>query len=310
MMFPPLKMNTLSSDECCVCGSDQLVTIPDSGEIVCERCGIVISDKTEENPEWRTFFTSRGGREGDYGNRTGMPFSLARSDMGLSTILGRTNKDARGNKINSSILSRLRRWDSRTQLYASTDKNLTQAFVQLDTLKDKLGLPSAVIEKTAYIYRKAQQRGLARGRSVSALLAAAIYTVCRQMGIPRTLNDIAIISNTKRKPIAKCSRLIIYELDLKLPIIDTTKCIARVANKVNLSERTKHRAIDLMNDVVKSGLSAGKDPMGLAATVVYASCVRTGERKRQMDIANAADTTEVTIRNRFKEIRNMLELAD
>ena len=92
------------------------------------------------------------------------------------------------------MLSRLRRWDSRTQLYASTDKNLTQVFVQLDTLRDKLGLPSAVIEKTAYIYRKAQQRGLARGRAVSALLAAAIYTVCRQMGIPRTLDDIAIIS--------------------------------------------------------------------------------------------------------------------
>ena len=293
-------MNTLSSDECCDCGSSQLVTIPDSGEIVCERCGIVISDKTEEKgSEWR-FVTSTGGREGDYGNRTGMPFSLARSDMGLSTIMGRTNKDAKGNKINSSMLSRLRRWDSRTQLYASTDKNFTQVFVQLDTLRDKLGLPSAVIEKTAYIYRKAQQRGLARGRSVSALLAAAIYTVCRQMGIPRTLDDIAIISNTKRKPIAKCSRLIIFELDLKLPIIDTTKCIARVANKVNLSERTKHRAIDLMNDVVKSGLSAGKDPMGLAATVVYASCVRTGERKTQFDITNAADTTEVTIRNRFE----------
>jgi len=301
-------MNTLSSDECCVCGSNQLVTIPDSGEIVCEHCGIVISDKTEEKgPEWRVV-TSTRGREGDYGNRTGMPFSLARSDMGLSTIMGRINKDARGNKINSSMLSRLRRWDSRTQLYASTDKNLTQAFVQLNTLKDKLGLPSAVIEKTAYIYRKAQQRGLTRGRSISALLAAAIYIVCRQMGIPRTLDDIAIISNTKRKPIAKCYRLIIFELDLKLPIIDTTKCIARVANKVNLSERTKHRAIDLMNDVVKSGLSAGKDPMGLAATVVYASCVRTGERKTQIDIANAADTTEVTIRNRFKEIKNRLEL--
>ncbi len=191
-------------------------------------------------------------------------------------------------------------------LCASTDKNLVQAFVQLDTLKDKLALPCAVIEKSAYIYRKAQQRGLARGRSVSALLAAAIYTVCRQMGIPRTLDDIAIISNTNRKPIAKCYRLIIFELDLKLPIIDTTKCIARVANKVNLSERTKHRAIDLMN--VKSGLSAGKDPMGLAATVVYASCLRTGERKTQMDIADAADTTEVTIRNRFKELKNRLEL--
>ena len=107
------------------------------------------------------------------------------------------------------------------------------------------------------------------------------------MGIPRTLDDIAIISNIKRKSIAKCYRQIIFELDLKIPIIDTTKCIARVANKVNISERTKHRAIDLMNDVVKSGLSAGKDPMGLAATVVYASCIRTGEQRRQIDIANA-----------------------
>jgi transcription initiation factor TFIIB len=96
-------MNTLSSDECCVCGSNQLVTIPDSGEIVYECCGIVISDETEEKaPEWRTFLTSTGDREGDYRNRIGMPFSLARSDMGLSTIMGRTNKDcqAEGSRKN------------------------------------------------------------------------------------------------------------------------------------------------------------------------------------------------------------------
>jgi transcription initiation factor TFIIB len=148
-----------------------------------------------------------------------MPFSLARSDMGLSTIMERTNKDARGNKINSTMLSRLRRWDSRTQIYASTDKNLTQAFTQLNTLKDKLGLPSAVIEKTAYIYRKVQQRGLARGRSVSALLAAAICIVCRQMGIPRTLDDIAIISNTKRKPTVIATVLITERFHCMLQIL-------------------------------------------------------------------------------------------
>ena len=130
------------------------------------------------------------------------------------------------------------------------------------------------------------------------------------MGVPRTLDDIAIISNIKRKSIAKCYRQIIIELDLKLPMIDTTKCIARVANKVNISEKTKHQAINLMNDVVNSGLSAGKDPMGLAATVVYASCVRTGEQKSQIDIANAADITEVTIRNRFKDLKSRLKLND
>ena len=130
-------MSSLSNDEHCVCGSYQLVSIPDSGEIVCERCGIVISDKTEEKgPEWRGV-TSTGDGE----NRTGMPFSLGRSDKGLSTIIGRSNKDAIGSKINSSMLSRLRSWDSRTQVYTSTDKNLTQAFAQLGILKDKLGLP-------------------------------------------------------------------------------------------------------------------------------------------------------------------------
>ena len=157
-------MKALSNDECSVCGSDQIVTIPDYGEIVCEDCGAVISDKIEEKgPEWRSFTTASAGREQNDENRTGMPFSLARSDMGLSTIIGRTNKDARGSKINSlmvSAIERLRTWDSRTQVYTSKDKNLTQAFAQLDTLKDKLWLPSAVIEKTAYIYRKAQENRL------------------------------------------------------------------------------------------------------------------------------------------------------
>jgi transcription initiation factor TFIIB len=294
---------------CPLCKSDNaIITDPKSGEVICSKCGMVVSDKIQETrQESRRFFNTTGPER----VRTGMPTSLARSDMGLSTVIGKTDKDASGSKIEPSMRStihRLRTWDFRTQVYTSTDRNLRFAFNELRTLKDKLGLPDVIIEKTAYIYRKSQERGLTRGRSVSALLAAAIYIVCRQMGVPRTLDDIAIISNIKRKSIAKCYRQIIIELDLKLPMIDTTKCIARVANKVNISERTKHQAINLMNDVVNSGLSAGKDPMGLAATVVYASCIRTGEQKSQFDIANAADITEVTIRNRFKDLKNRLEL--
>jgi transcription initiation factor TFIIB len=204
------EMKPLSNDECSVCSSDQIVTIPDSGEIVCEHCGAVISDKIEEKgPEWRSFTTATVGGERNDENRTGMPFSLARSDMGLSTIIGRTNKDASGSKINPSMLSaieRLRTCDSRTQVYTSTDRNLTQAFNQLDTPKDKLGCPSAVIEKTAYVYRKAQENRLVLGRSISAVLVAAIYIACREMGIPRTLNDITTRSNVRRKSVAKCYR--------------------------------------------------------------------------------------------------------
>src|SRR5215472_13408139 len=307
-------MNTLSNDQCCVCGSDQLVTILDSGEIVCQHCGAVISDRTvEKGSEWRTFVTSTASREGDDQNRTGMPYSLARSDMGLSTIIGRTNKDAKGSKINSSMISaieRLRRWDSRIKVYTSTDKNLTQAFAQLDTLKDKQGLPGAVIEKTAYIYRKAQENRLVVGRSISALLAAAIYAACREMGIPRTLNDIARKSNVKRKSVAKYYRQLLLELDLMIPMVEPMKCITRIANKAKVSEKTKHHAINLMNTVIENEISAGKDPMGLAATVIYASCIKTGEIKTQKQLADAADISDMTLRTRLKDLKHQLLLCD
>ena len=294
------------NEVCFICRSSNVITDPDSGEIVCSKCGMVISDKIQENGESRTFFNTEQAKDR---RRTGMPTSLASADMGLATVIARTERDASGYEIQPSMIStmrRLRTWHFRTQ--ASSHQNLRFAFNELHTLKDKLGLPDAIIEKTAYIYRKARQRGLTRGRSVSALLAASIYIACRQMGVSRTLDDIAAISNIKRKSIAKCYRQIIFGLDLKLPIVDNTKCIARVANRVSISERTKHRAISLMNDVVKSGLSAGKDPMVLAATVVYASCIGTSEQKSQIDVANAADVTDLTIRNRFKDLKDRLGL--
>jgi transcription initiation factor TFIIB len=296
---------------CPSCKSDNaIITDPKSGEIICSRCGMVVSDKLlERRSEWRTFAIN----ETKDRTRTGPPSSLTRHDMGLSTIIGKENVDATKNKIEPSMLSafrRLRTWDFRTQVRSSTDKTLRLAFDELDSLKDKLGLSDAIIEKTAYIYRKAQQKGMTRGRSIHAVLAAAIYISCRQMEVPRTLDEIATIGNIKRKSIAKCHRELILELQLKLPTIDTTKCIARVANKANISEKTKHQAMTLMNDVVKTGISAGKDPMGLAATVLYASCLKTGEQKTQVDLANAAQITEVTIRNRFKDLKNRLELRD
>src|SRR5215469_5177755 len=226
------------NEVCPICISNNVITDSESGEIVCSKCGMVISDKIQENrEESRTFFDTEQAKDR---RRTGMPTSLASADMGLSTIIARTEKDASGYDIQPSMIStmnRLRTWDFRTQ--ASSHQNLRFAFNELHTLKDKLGLPDAIIEKTAYIYRKARQRGLTRGRSVSALLAAAIYVACRQIGVPRTLDDIALISNIRRKSITKCYRQIIFELELTLPIVDNTKCIARVANR-----KSKERSIE------------------------------------------------------------------
>src|ERR687887_451149 len=295
---------------CSMCGADsnnsQMVTDPESGEIICSNCGMVISDKIQETrQEWRTFNT----QEENDRSRTGMPTSLARHDMGLSTIIGRTDKDASGYKIDAamrSTMERLRTWDIRTQAHTPTDRNLRQAFSELDRLKDKLGLPDAIVEKTAYIYRKAQERGLVRGRTIPAVLAAAIYIACREMGISKTLKDIATISNIKHKELARTYRLLVLELDYKVPVSDPMKCVSKLANRTKLSEKTKRYAMSIMNDITKNEISAGKDPMGLAASVLYMSSLNTGDTITQMDIADAAGVTEVTIRNRFKDLKKQV----
>jgi transcription initiation factor TFIIB len=299
-----------SSRICTNCSSYQTaITDPESGEIICSNCGMIISDKIEDtiHPERRmhTF------EDVDKRARIGAPSSLARHDMGLSTTIGRSDNDANGQKIVSSTRStfeRLRTWDSRIQVNSSTDRNLSKAFSQLHLLKDKLGLSDAIVEKTAYIYRKAEEKKLAKGRSIIAILASALYIACRDTETSRTIKDIALASNIKPKDIARNYRVLIRELDISVPIADPLKYTAKIANTAKLSEITKRHAFDTMNEVIKKEIPAGKHPASLAATVLYLACKKSGERISQDNLAHAAGITGVTIRARLKELTRSFEL--
>lgn len=276
---------------CPNCGDGQKVTDIESGELICTKCGYVIHERVgDEEQDWSVL-----AREPASKLRTS-PTSLARSGMGLSTIIGRPDRSA-GSGLNAAMRStfdRLRTWDFRIK--GRDERSLKRAFVDLDRLRGMLRLSDAIVEKAAYIYRRAQEQGLVRGRTMRAVMGAAIYIVQREMGISGTLDDIIRATNTKEKDLARAYRILIRELDLKVPMVDPVKCVSRVANKANISERTKRKAMNMIYDVVKSGLAAGKDPMGLAASVLYVSCVNSGEVKSQAAIADAAGVSEVTLR--------------
>jgi transcription initiation factor TFIIB len=283
-----------------------MITDPDRGEIICSNCGRVMTDKVQEiQPEWSAFVYA------DKDNtriRTGARSSLARHDMGLYTIIGQTNKDASGHNLSVpmlSTMSRLRVWDNRTQLDASAShRNFQKAFNNLDRLKDKLGLSDAIVEKTAYTYRKAHEKGLIRGRTMHAVLAACVYIACREIENPRTLRDLATIMNIKRKDITRSYRMLVLELDFKIPLIDPMKCIIKISNNLDLSEKTKRKAMHIMDKVIGSRISAGKNPMGLAASILYLSCLFNGDHRNQTIFAQAAGVTEVTIRNISRILKN------
>jgi transcription initiation factor TFIIB len=310
IMEPEIKdKKTIAVTTCSTCNKDNMaVTDPEYGEIVCSNCGTVISEKLEDTSHQERRASTL--EEADRRARTGTPFSLALHDMGLSTIIGRENKDASGQIIDIAMRSkieRLRTWDHRTLFHKSGDRNFMKAFGQLDRLKEKLGLSDTIVEKAAYTYRKVQERGLVKGRTIDSMLAASLYSACREMETPRTIKDIAEKSNVNRKDIARSYRTLVFELGIRTPVVSPMKCIARVANKLGIKEKTKQRALSIMEEVVIKEISAGKEPMGLAATVLYASSLRNEEKIPQKDIAAASGVTEVTIRNRFKDLKRFLE---
>jgi transcription initiation factor TFIIB len=295
--------NIKSNSSCFRCGKNSLLTDEDTGEQFCGKCGYVVTEKIQASgPEWRSFQKDGGSDPA----RTGAPSSLTIHDMGLSTVINPQNRDATGKPLTASMKStieRLRTWDNRSQVHEPVDRNLRQALSELNKLKDKVAISANVLEKAAYLYRKALEKKLVRGRSISAMIAASLYAACRDTETPRTLKDIADAANVKRKDISRCYRLLHNELDLKMPVVDSVQCIARISSKLKISEKTKRYAIKVLKDAQDRKESAGKDPMGLAATALYLSCVQNGVSITQRDLAEAAGVTEVTIRNRYKGLK-------
>jgi len=285
--------------------NQKIVTDQNTGELFCSKCGLVITDKiTDTGAEWRSFSSDEGNKA-----RTGAGTSIRMHDMGLSTVIGTVNKDATGKPLSASVKSsieRLRTWDSRSQANSSADRNLRQALNEMDKLKDKLALTDAVIEKAAYIYRKAMERKLVRGRSIQGLVAACLYASCRNTETPRTLDDISQGINIRRKDVARCYRLLFRELELKMPVVDPIKGVSRIASTAGLSEKCKRNSIEMLKKAKKLGGVAGKDPMGIAAAALYLSCISIGESKSQKEISQASGVTEVTIRNRCAGLRKIL----
>ena len=292
------------NSNCSRCGKKSLLTDEVTGEQFCGKCGYVISEKVDESGPERRSFSIQGGVDS---TRTGSPISLTKHDKGLSTVINPANRDATGKPLSSSMkstITRLRIWDSRSQSQAPADRNLRQALNELDRLKDKLVISSNVLEKAAYLYRKALERKLVRGRSISAMIAASLYAACRDTETPRTLKDVAEAANVKRKDISRCYRILHQELELKMPVVDSIQCIARISSKLKVTEKTKRYAAKVLKEVQKRQESSGKDPMGLAAAALYFSCVINGVSITQRDLAEASGVTEVTIRNRYKGLKD------
>jgi len=297
-----------ASSVCPECGSRNLINDGESGEIVCYGCGLVIADFTvNTEPEWRAFTHA----EREKRMRVGLPPSLSIHDKGLSTMIGPIYKNVYGTRIsqeNKFQFFRLRRWQNRFNINSSEERNLSLAMGELLMVTDRLHTSRAVKEQAAFIYRRALKEGVIRGRSIAAVMAASLYVAYRVTRTPITLSEIASNSPIDKKEIARCYRLLLRELNLRVPIQKAQFSVSKVASKVELGEETQRKAVEILGEADRLKITVGKDPMGLAASALYLACVMNGESRTQKVIAEAAGVTEVTIRNRYKEMKRFLNL--
>jgi transcription initiation factor TFIIB len=302
------KTNQHLVDKCQECSSKNLIHDYDTGETVCRDCGLVLyGQMLDKGPEWRAFTQEEKASR----SRVGAPTSYSVHDKGLSTAISQVDRDAFGRKLPLATrlqMWRLRKWQIRSRVHSSIDRNLAQAMGELDRLTGKVYIPISIKEKSAVIYRKALDKGLVRGRSINSIAAASLYAACRGSGTPRTLREIAEASMVDRKDVARCYRLLLRELDFHMPIADPLTYVSKIAEKNGISGKTQGAAIGILREAKRKRAASGKDPMGLAAAALYIACLQHGEKKTQKDIAEAAGVTEVTVRNRYKSLKKQLNL--
>ena len=302
------KVRQRFAEKCPECESKNLVHDYDSGETICGDCGLVLYEQMlDKGPEWRAFTMEEKASR----SRVGMPTSYSIHDKGLSTTISQVDRDAFGRKLPLSTrlqMWRLRKWQIRSRVHSSVDRNLAQAMSELERLSSKVSISPPIREKAAVVYRKALDKGLVRGRSINAIAAAALYAACRQSGSPRTLREIAEASLVDKKDVARCYRLLLQELNIHMPIADSLTYVSKIAEKNGVSGKTQGAAIAILGEARRKRFAAGKDPTGLAAAALYIACLQNNEKITQKDIAEAAGVTEVTVRNRYKSLKRQLNI--
>jgi transcription initiation factor TFIIB len=287
---------------CPECGSSHLIKDYEQAEIVCMDCGVVVASKiTDRGPEWRAFDDEQRVKR----TRVGAPLTYTIHDKGLSTEIDWHDRDIYGKSLNPSQkaqIYRLRKWQRRIRVSDSTERNLAFALGEITKIANNLNLPKSILETASVIYRKAVKERLIRGRSVHSIAAAAIYLSCRQCSLARTLEEVAQASYVNKKEVGRFYRFLIKELNYSIPPIRPSQYVTKFSNQLTMQGKVEEIAYKILATATEMKLTSGRGPTGIAAAASYIASVLAGERKTQREIAEIAQITEVTIRNRYKNL--------
>ena len=285
--------------KCPECGSINLTYDSHLGEVICNDCGLVIEEKMVDTGIDLQGKFDKGEKKG----RGGAPISIQKFDKGLTTNVGEISDIYRLEPKQTRKFLRLKKWQERVS--TSIERNLRLAMAELRVIASYLNLPNVVRDEASRIYNYVLQRGLVRGRSMESVIAA-----CRSYNIPRTLDEMATASDVERKEIGRTYRFIIRKLGIKVNQSSPKDYVSRFSSVLKLTPKTQNDALKVLKQAEDVELTSGRGPAGIAAAALYVAALMNDEKKTQREVADIAGITEVTIRNRYKELIEKLKLEE
>jgi Transcription initiation factor IIB (TFIIB) len=217
---------------CPYCESTTFIFDYENGQVICAKCGSVVLERViDQRPEWRAFTAE----EKESRARAGGPLNRLTSEA-LTTTIDWATKDASGKELDIKRkleILKYRKWQQRVRVQTSYERNVIQAMNELSRISSQLGIPKACVDEAMGIYEQVLTKGLVRGRSVEAIVAACLHMACRKIGMPRSLDEISQYTRASRKEVARCFRLIARELGVKLPLSDPKLYVPRIVEQLN-----------------------------------------------------------------------------
>ncbi len=296
----------INQPKCTSCGGDRFTKDDSRGELICNKCGLVMEqDEIDTTPEWRAFDSVQQSKR----TRTGAPLTFTKHDKGISTEIGKGLEELYKVSVKKRAqYYRLRKWNKR--LTKSKDRNLSYSLSELARQVSYLGLPKSVHEEVGRLYEKAVTKGLVRGRSMESIITALIYAVAREEGSPRTLSELSAASGIEKREIGRAYRYVARELGIRILPAAAEEYIPRFSSLLGLSGTVQAKAKEILAVAVDEEITSGKGPTGVAAAALYIAAVLEGEKRTQRDIADVVGVTEVTIRNRYKDLVEKLGIEE
>ena len=289
-------------DHCPECGGVRIITDYDKGERVCSNCGCVLEDNIID-------FRPEPTYEGKDRVHIGAPSNNLIHDKGLSTDISSPFRDANGKMLNCKARSKflkLRKIHQYNRISNALDKGLVVALEDIRKLSSTMSLPDNVSQYAAIIYRKAMRKNMIRGRSIHLIATACIYISCRKNGIPRTLKEVSGAANVSTKDLGRVYRYVYRSLRIEVESMRPKDLVPRFSTELEISPSTESKAMEIIDMYENAGMNSGKGPSGIAAAAIYTATMICNELRTQRAVSKASRVTEVTIRNRTKEMMSIL----